>query len=170
MIICPNCQNQEANGAIFCSQCGASLTGQPTMTTHKINTAEAKKMVGETFPFDAPAPDAPDSWVSIHMVETGQIIPLSDRTEYTLGRVSDGQPVMPDVDLTQYNAYANGVSRLHAVLKKIDNHAVLMDLGSSNGTYVNGKRIGPKEEQEVQHGDLINLGKLRFQLLFGRKG
>jgi pSer/pThr/pTyr-binding forkhead associated (FHA) protein len=69
------------------------------------------------------------------------------------------------VDLTAYNAYANGVSRLHAAIKLVKNRIVIVDLGSSNGTYVNGKRLAPYLETLVSHGDLIYLGKLKMQIL-----
>jgi len=169
MIICPNCQKQEVSGAIFCSQCGAALTETPTLTTHKINTAETRaKFKGDTTPFRPAPPAALDSWVSLHIIDSGQIIPLADRVEFTLGRITEGQPVMPDVDLTPFNAYANGVSRLHAVLKRTDDHAIIIDLGSSNGTYVNGTRLVPQTENTLNHGDMVYLGKLKFQVLFGQ--
>jgi pSer/pThr/pTyr-binding forkhead associated (FHA) protein len=99
------------------------------------------------------------------MIETGQILPLADRTEFTLGRSAEGQPIVPDVDLSPYNAYANGVSRLHAVIKLIEDQIVLVDLGSSNGTYLNGNRLLPYDETTVSHGDVVYLGKLKIQLL-----
>ena len=99
------------------------------------------------------------------MIESGQILPLADRTEFTLGRSAEGQPIVPDVDLSPYNAYANGVSRLHAVLKLIKDQIVLVDLGSSNGTYLNGNRLSPYVETSVAHGDVVYLGKLKMQLL-----
>jgi pSer/pThr/pTyr-binding forkhead associated (FHA) protein len=40
-----------------------------------------------------------------------------------------------------------------------------MDLGSANGTYLNGKRLGPNTEQSISHGDIIALGKLKIQIL-----
>jgi len=169
MIICPNCLSKEADGSIYCSECGAKLNIASTVTTQKIETTERNgKLHGDTTPFQPPPPEKLDAWASLHMMETGQIIPLSDRMEFTLGRVVDGQPVMPDVDLTQYNAYANGVSRLHAVLKRGPKGALLTDLSSSNGTYVNGNRIPPHVEQSIKHGDLIYLGKLKFQVLLGQ--
>jgi pSer/pThr/pTyr-binding forkhead associated (FHA) protein len=69
------------------------------------------------------------------------------------------------VDLSPYNAYANGVSRLHAVIKLIEDQIVLVDLGSSNGTYLNGNRLLPYDETTVSHGDVVYLGKLKIQLL-----
>ena len=82
-----------------------------------------------------------------------------------MGRISDAQPIMPDIDLTVYQAYASGVSRLHAVLKRQENKVSVMDLGSSNGTYLNGKRLKPNVEEPISNGDLLSLGKLKIQIL-----
>ena len=168
MIICPNCQHKEMTGTLFCSQCGTQLFVAGTLDTQKIRVVGNKKDLEEiTEPFQSPTSAAVDTWVSLHMVESGQIIPLTERNEFTLGRVTEGQPIMPDVDLTPFNAYANGVSRLHAVLKRVKN-IVIMDLGSSNGTYVNGSHIIPHIEYPLAHGDIISLGKLKIQVLFGQ--
>jgi hypothetical protein len=165
MIICPNCQHKEMSGAIYCSKCGAQLIDM-TIATHKIHTAEARleaeRQPGPTTP---PPQRQLQSWISLNMIETGQILPLADRTEFTLGRSAEGQPIVPDVDLSPYNAYANGVSRLHAVIKLIQDQIVLVDLGSSNGTYLNGNRLLPYDETSVSHGDVVYLGKLKIQLL-----
>jgi hypothetical protein len=165
MIICPNCQHKEMSGAIYCSKCGAQLIDM-MMATHKIHTAEtrleAERNTSQTQP---PPPVRLQSWISLNMVESGQILPLADRTEFSLGRSAEGQPIVPDVDLSPYNAYASGVSRLHAVLKLIKDKIVIMDLGSSNGTYLNGSRLLPYVETPVVHGDVIYLGKLKMQLL-----
>jgi len=82
-----------------------------------------------------------------------------------LGRISEGQPIMPDIDLSPYQAYARGVSRLHAVLKRESSHVFLMDLGSANGTFVNGKRLNPNVDHSIANGDVIALGKLKIQVL-----
>jgi transcription initiation factor TFIIIB Brf1 subunit/transcription initiation factor TFIIB len=165
MIICPNCQHKEMSGAIYCSKCGAQLIDM-TIATHKIHTAETHQETQR----DANRGQIPpavnlQSWISLNIMESGQILPLADRTEFTLGRAAEGQPIVPDVDLSPYNAYANGVSRLHAVLKLIQDKIVVMDLGSSNGTFLNGSRLSPYLETPVVHGDILNLGKLKMQIL-----
>jgi hypothetical protein len=165
MIICPNCQHKEISGVIYCSQCGAQLI-DAHLTTHKIQTAETRRVVEGSTDRLQPPPVAPlQSWISLHIIESGQILPLADRTEFTLGRSAEGQPIVPDVDLSSYNAYANGVSRLHAAIKLVNNRIVVVDLGSSNGTYLNGVRLSPYIETPVSHGDLIYLGKLKIQVL-----
>jgi hypothetical protein len=153
------------NGSIYCSKCGAQLV-DARFATHKINTADNLKEFEPRMDLIQPhSPLSVQSWISLHLIESGQILPLADRTEFTLGRAADGQPIVPDVDLTPYNAYANGVSRLHAAIKLVRNQVVAIDLGSSNGTYLNGVRLTPYIETPIAHGDLIYLGKLKMQVL-----
>lgn len=168
MIVCPQCQHHEMDGAIFCSECGAQLMNAAPADTHRIEHDPAEKGQRKTSPTPAPAATLPKAWISLHILDSGYILPLADRTEFTLGRVVDGQPIMPDVDLTPHNAYAYGVSRLHAVLKLMGDKIVVIDLDSSNGTYVNGVRIPPQVETPLVHGDVITLGKLKIQVLFSR--
>lgn len=53
------------------------------------------------------------------------------------------------------------VSRRHAELRYEDGRWLLRDLGSSNGTYVNGRLV---TEAEVRRGDVIHLGGCRLRL------
>ncbi|MDR1492183.1 MAG: FHA domain-containing protein [Planctomycetaceae bacterium] len=50
-------------------------------------------------------------------------------------------------------------SRRHAEIRRRDDADILVDLGSSNGVYVNGKRIN---EQRLENGDQIQIGKTLF--------
>ena len=53
------------------------------------------------------------------------------------------------------------VSRRHAELRGVDGRWILRDLGSSNGTWVNGREV---IEAEVLPGDTIQLGGLAIRL------
>lgn len=161
MIVCPNCKHQEADGSIFCSECGMQLIQYTPGETQRFNTPTGELGI-------APKPDAPapsPAWISLHLLDSGQILPVSDRVEFTMGRVSENQPIMPDVDLSPFKAFDNGVSRLHAVIRNNSGNIIIMDLGSSNGTYINGTRIVPNIEQPLRHGDIVALGKLKMQVV-----
>ncbi len=165
MIICPNCNHQEVDGAIFCSDCGAQLVQKDKSSTQKIqgdvdlDSRSTAPIQGDTSIFKG------NTWLSLHLLESGQILPLSDKTEFTIGRVSPNQPIMPDIDLTPYNAFENGVSRIHAVIRINQGQVQLMDLGSSNGTFLNSERMMPNTERAIRHGDIVSLGKLRLQIV-----
>src|SRR5690606_41032348 len=51
------------------------------------------------------------------------------------------------------------VSKEHCILEQRDGGFVLRDLGSLNGTYVNGERV--RGEMMLRHGDEIALGSTR---------
>jgi hypothetical protein len=153
-------------GAMLCAECGAQLVGKDALTTQNITTHQFEAVEERVLKNDMYQPfDGSDAWGSLHLLDTGQVLPLSVKNEFTIGRVSEGQPIMPDVDLSPYQAYAAGVSRLHAVIKRDGNRIIFIDLGSANGTYINGKRLNPNVEQVINHGDIIALGKLKLQVL-----
>lgn len=54
------------------------------------------------------------------------------------------------------------VSRLHARFSREGNHFYMTDLNSTNGTFRNGIRLEPNTTQEIEPGDEIGIGKLKF--------
>ncbi len=54
------------------------------------------------------------------------------------------------------------VSRQHCLLRVTDDTVHLRDLGSTNGTLVNGRRV--VADQLLRHGDQVQVGPLVFEL------
>lgn len=169
MIICSNCKHANMTGALFCAECGAQLIGRDTLTTQSIATENLKTASRRTTGEMSQPVEGENAWANLHLLDTGQVLPLSSRNEFTMGRISEGQPIMPDIDLSPYQAYAAGVSRLHAVIRRNGDVVVFMDLGSANGTFINGNRLTPNTEQSLNHGDILALGKMRIQVLIEKK-
>ena len=71
----------------------------------------------------------------------------------------------PDIDLTLYAAIENGVSRIHAAIEWFGDTAVITDLGSKNGTMLNGVPLIPQQSYCLQDRDEIYLGELMAYLL-----
>jgi hypothetical protein len=153
------------DGALFCAECGSQLTGN-SFVTQNITTDRFKDLLDSTGKEEQYQNfNGEDAWGSLHLLDTGHVISLAAKSEFTLGRVSEGQPIMPDIDLSPYQAYAAGVSRLHAVVKRGHHQMTFMDLGSANGSFINGKRLAPNEEKSLSHGDIVSLGKMKIQIL-----
>jgi pSer/pThr/pTyr-binding forkhead associated (FHA) protein len=75
-----------------------------------------------------------------------------------IGRRSAARGLEPEIDLTGPPADP-GVSRLHAVLiAGPDGGWTLLDPGSANGTFLNGREIAPGDLTPLHDGDCINLG------------
>lgn len=87
-------------------------------------------------------------------------LPLPDSERLVIGRLSPNSPHTPNVDLTAYDALPLGVSRLHAIIEDHNPLFTLIDLYSSNGTLLNGRRMEPNEIRFIRDGDTICLGNL----------
>ncbi|WP_431967984.1 FHA domain-containing protein [Actinacidiphila sp. bgisy160] len=57
---------------------------------------------------------------------------------------------------------AEGVSRRHAAMNRAGRHVVLSDLGSTNGTYLNGTLIDAP--RPLHDGDLLRIGHVELRL------
>ncbi|MHB0874527.1 MAG: S8 family serine peptidase [Anaerolineae bacterium] len=74
--------------------------------------------------------------------------------ENAIGRSAQNAIVLADNEL---------VSRHHAAISWDGQSAVLVDLGSSNGTYVNGQRLAPRTPRPLSDGDVVDIGpQVRF--------
>lgn len=56
----------------------------------------------------------------------------------------------------------NSVSRIHAKIEKADGQYFLVDLNSTNGTFLNGEIIGANEKTKLQTGDRIQFGLVEY--------
>src|SRR5262249_50412884 len=81
------------------------------------------------------------------MPDGNRIERVIDRSEIGLGKAPHNQLVVSDPT----------VSNAHAVILSTSGDYSIVDLGSRNGTYVNGEKLGG-EPRTLKHGDTIKLG------------
>jgi FHA domain len=170
MIVCPNCGNNELPGALVCKECGTQLINinrEPTITIPTTISDQLNDRIFERGEQVVP-PTPEDANLSLFLADIGEVIPLEGLTEYTIGRSSEDQPILPDIDLAPYHGYEYGVSRLHASIKINPPYAFLTDFGSANGTELNGQKISPNKPYPIAHGDIFVLGEMKIQLLINR--
>lgn len=77
------------------------------------------------------------------------------RSRITIGRANSSHVVLSDPL----------VSRAHAVVERIGEQWLIRDLGSRNGTYVNGMRVG--RATSLRAGDVVQVAETRLQVLSG---
>lgn len=92
------------------------------------------------------------------------IIPV-DR-DLIIGRIDNVSGSQPDIDVDPYGGHRMGVSRRHAVLRRITNEIYIADLNSRNGTMINEHRIPPNTLHRLRSEDIIALGTLRIRICF----
>jgi EAL domain-containing protein (putative c-di-GMP-specific phosphodiesterase class I) len=76
-----------------------------------------------------------------------------DHSPFTIGR-KEGSSLL---------VVAQGVSRKHAEILETLGGWQLKDCGSTNGTFVNGRRL--TESYLLKHGDYITIGEIRFEVV-----
>ncbi len=77
------------------------------------------------------------------------------QSEMTIGRD-------PSADISVSD---EGISRKHAKLTKEESKICITDLGSSNGTFINDKKIPPTDSRVLAKEDMIKLGNTIFKFL-----
>ena len=70
-----------------------------------------------------------------------------EKDRITIGRSRDNDVFLPD----------QWLSRTHAAVRAEDSVYFVEDLGSKNGTLVNGRKL--EDEHQLRHGDVITLGE-----------
>lgn len=87
------------------------------------------------------------TFLEARQVQGLQRVALDGADQLTIGKDAANDLVLPDAT----------VSRLHAVIERFEAAWVLRDVGSRNGTFVNGERI--VGDRVLHKGDEIRLGQ-----------
>jgi len=161
IVTCSNCGKQQELESKTCANCGTDLKAQEVafrsvavggLVTNRLRPTEAFASL-----------ERAGNFLHLHILSSNEYVPLGSKGDFIIGRVSEGQSVLPDVDLEPYDAYQAGVSRLHARIRITDLGFSITDLGSSNGTRVNNKKIKPNLEFPLSHKDIVRLGRLSVE-------
>lgn len=168
MIICKHCRSQQMEGAIFCSECGADLSSDRERgTTSTLTPQQLGAVPIPEQPVIVPAPDirATDHTVSLVVLNSGRRLRLETGKDLMIGRATkDGE--VPEIDLGRDGGFEAGVSRRHAMISVRNGICMLTDLNSSNGTFINGRRLVPQQPVALRNGDELKFGTLLLRVEF----
>jgi pSer/pThr/pTyr-binding forkhead associated (FHA) protein len=92
----------------------------------------------------------------------GKAIALEVQNITIVGRADPDCATQPDLDLTPQGGDKLGVSRQHAILMSNVDGLWLIDLDSTNGTWVNGLYLQPGLKYRLRNGDRIEFGSLEL--------
>ena len=165
MIKCPFCHTTHVANTLFCSECGTYLLEDDRRGTDPLGTGEIG-WVGQEDESGLP-PTVQGSGplgVRLHIGESGREVEASLSKAIHLGRLDPASDVFPEIDLSGDGGLEKGVSRRHARILKREGTVVVEDLGSINGTFINGKRLAPYLPEALHDGDQLQLGKLLMEV------
>jgi pSer/pThr/pTyr-binding forkhead associated (FHA) protein len=167
MITCKVCNNQEYHGVLFCGECGSQVAFASNERVNTLVYPNQNRGLEVDFTQTIPKKLLEDSTFILYSTEREEVIDVPEQNEFTIGRFVEGQVITPDVDLNNYEAYDMGISRLHATIRiNVEKNKIfVVDLGSANGSSVNGYEIPANSEVPLNHGDVLSLGKFNMKVI-----
>jgi len=152
VVFCPACKLGIDANSVVCRHCGTKLDLTPPNRNDNLKDLTAK----------LPNPLA---GLAVYPAGTTTPIAVTEDKEFILGRETPGASEKI-VDLTKLDGFAMGVSRRHAMIRASDKGYSLIDLNSSNGTWLNGQILVPTITYDLPSGSNIQLGYLKLVAIY----
>ncbi len=159
LVSCPFCDKEIENDSYFCDQCGEKLKLCPK--GHGFKKGKICSQCGctlveaHTFIKESPVRDVVKSVTPQYLVGKTLSAKLLLKEGAIIGRRSGDY-----IDTFCSLGYVSGT---HAKLQKNSSgNWVIIDLNSTNGTFVNGKQIAPDNPVVINVGDEIALYDTKF--------
>ena len=172
--ICPSCGFKNRLGDLVCRNCGRMLAQGIDPQTRKLRTDEMEAVDTDPSKAASKVPNLPEAQfhfpegaaISLRLKEVKDPLIYEIQDTLLMGRYDKSTDTSPDIDMHRFAGYLLGVSRQHAKLHREGDNLFLEDLGSSNGTFLNGRRLGSHEKRMVPNESRIGLGDLHFTIAF----
>ena len=141
---CPVCGEENPASEVICRVCVTNLSSASPVPRHEHDNFAPQ-------PIETPETPAGDVTFAERPVLTflrvdGRGVPAMDGTE--LGRSGECAELFGDVKT---------VSRRHARVTHCDGGWMIEDIGSTNGTWVNGRRLEQGQPCSIVSGDIVKL-------------
>ncbi|RMD58828.1 FHA domain-containing protein, partial [Candidatus Parcubacteria bacterium] len=166
MIRCPFCHTVHVDNTLFCTECGYYMLKETKIKTAPIPSDTLKiTCPAEKFPAGETVPDAGPKVIHLKIIGVRRrVLELSLDRVNVLGRVDAAANIFPTVDVSEDGPGMHSVSRRHASIFREGGQVFIKDLGSTNGTFLNGKRLPPYLSTPLHNGDSLQLGMLRIEV------
>lgn len=162
-IFCPVCKFKNPPDAQVCIYCKAPLPDQHSRTTTETGVRDTRTLskvedlIGKA--------TAPANGISIFLLDNASPIAIITDQQFVLGRAMEdfGERI---IDLIPYGGFDLGVSRKHCMIQKTDNTYEIIDLDSTNGTWIQEQRLVPQKVYPLPNGTLVRLGRMRLVFIY----
>ena len=164
---CPVCKNKNDRNAIVCVHCGASLDFPHPDAMVTTRNAEVPGMVPAEI-IESPIDNKliPEDGIAIYAAGTSKPVYLRFDKELIFGRKAE-EPVEGNLlDLSELGGYQAGISRRHAKICRGENGYELVDLASTNGSWLNEQRLSPNKPYPLASGSQLRFGRMRLLILY----
>src|SRR5258706_2872234 len=137
----------------------ASVIHKQEVENPSLQTKQLRGTAALDYIAGAPRNDTIIIFVEGHREPIGAVV----SPQVMLGR-QGGKTNRTYIDLGSHGSFDKGGSRNHASIKQVNKRFMIEDMGSSNGTFVNGRGLKPHEVYPITNGDEVRLGELRMHV------
>ena len=158
---CPTCRLPNPPEQLVCLRCHTELVNREST----LHLGPSPALPGDK---TRPVGDvliAPNMPITFEIDSSALQLPIT--AILTIGRQATARDAKtPHIDLTPLGAGEYGVSRLHAEIRRKLMLLYVVDLGSTNGSVLNGRRLYPQAEHLLRNGDKLQLSRLTITVKF----
>jgi hypothetical protein len=167
---CPACQLLNDAAATECMYCGVPFekninTDAPTTTKMQgdttLLTTDAKVLL------DNVERGVPENGIAIYLTNHERPFDVRIEDDIIIGRKAEATDNV--IDLTPFRAFEMGISRRHVRIQRVENSYQITDLESTNGTWLNGKRLLPDKPVPLPNAAQLRLGSMRLFVIYRLK-
>lgn len=163
---CPLCKSVNDAAVLYCVNCGipldAIVTGSATMETIQ---RSARRKADKIDPKDIVLESVPETGLGIYIDRYDHPNLITRKSEFYLGRKTEISDVNL-IDLNPFQAVEMGISRRHVKIYQIGDGYRCMDLGSTNGSWIDNLRLVPKVAYSISTRTHLRLGRLDLILAY----
>ena len=163
---CPVCKNKNASTASVCSNCGALLEEDLTnIVATTSNTGRQSNVPAEHVESFIDVALIPEGGVGIYIAGSFKPYYMVVDKELIIGRKAEATSESI-LDLSDLDAFNMGLSRRHAIIRRTESSYEVVDLSSTNGTWLNAERLIPNKPYLFASGSELRIGRMRLFIMY----
>jgi len=107
----------------------------------------------------------PEGGIAIYAAGTSKPFYLQLKKEIVIGRKLE-ETSETFLDLSELDGFNMGLSRRHAMIRRAEVGYEIIDLSSTNGSWLNEERLIPEKPYQLKNGAQVRIGRLRLLVIY----
>lgn len=162
---CPVCKNINKYEAAVCRHCGAALNTASKLTATTRNTEININYSEKPEELHIDESIIPSDGVAVYFEGTTKPVEILTDKEFVVGRRVVATPES-FLDLSDFDGFKMGLSRRHAMIRRAESGYEIIDLSSTNGTWLNDERLVPYKTYPLASGSQLRLSRIRLIVFY----
>ncbi len=163
VVKCPECDRENPEGTQICTYCGAMIVAQGAGGTVILPDTDYEEGVPK---WGTARFRTQHLVITVQHTEHQFVFDADEVEELLIGRPDTATGEVPHIDLTNDDGLEKGISRKHAAIVRHEGSLQIVDLGTPNGTFLNGQKLVPNQPRVLRDGDDVRLAHMRLNVNF----